>query len=189
MAPGLEKPWYVKNHVMTKPKGGIQVQMDIYLDFERGSKLHGEKTHGTVEQSWQHPNFFQHKCHHHAYVPKIQPGDGKTETKKVPLAGTESGLTSLFIVFSMLLIESEMTVTKAANIVDVYAQRLWNIYSYWIKKVKQDKYNFLSLLQSIANTYIFKVLFKDFWGFKEKKQGSAFLFYWCDLVNKSKIYP
>lgn len=34
----------------------------------------------------------------------------------------------------MLLIESEMPVTKAADIMDVYPQRLWNVFSYWINK-------------------------------------------------------
>lgn len=40
----------------------------------------------------------------------------------------------LFEAFSMLLIESKMPVTKAADIIDVYPQRLWDMLSYWIGK-------------------------------------------------------
>jgi transposase len=34
----------------------------------------------------------------------------------------------------MLLIESEMPVSRAADVLDIYPQRLWNTFSYWIKK-------------------------------------------------------
>lgn len=37
----------------------------------------------------------------------------------------------------MLLIESEMPVCKAADIMDVYPQRLWNVVSYWIEIAHQ----------------------------------------------------
>lgn len=40
----------------------------------------------------------------------------------------------MFEAYSMLLIESEMPVTKAADIKDVYPQHLWNVFSFWINK-------------------------------------------------------
>lgn len=53
------------------------------------------------------------------------------------MARSGIGFTLLFEAFSMLLIESEMLVTKAADIMDVYPQRLWNMFSYWVEKAHQ----------------------------------------------------
>jgi len=47
-----------------------------------------------------------------------------TATVPVPWARSGSGFTLLFEAFSMLLIESEMPVSKVAQIMDVYPQRL-----------------------------------------------------------------
>jgi transposase len=53
---------------------------------------------------------------------------------EVPWARPGSGFTLLFEAFSMLLIESEMPVNKAADVMGVYAQRLWTIFNHWISK-------------------------------------------------------
>jgi len=326
MALGLEKPWYVSKIEMIKSEGGILGQIDIHLDFEKGFKFSGGKVHDTVSRTWQHLNFFQHKCFLHARVPRIQTPDGKTETVQVPWARPGIGFTLMFEAFSMLLIESEMPVSKAADIMDVYPQRLWNMFSYWIERAHQAddqsnvtvlgidetsskkghsyvtvavdmeqrkvvyavpgkgsdtigsiadhleskgsgkgqirhacidmspafisgiihnfkntsitfdkfhvvklineamdkvrklerkefemlkgykytflknsknlseqareaKYNILELMPSIANAYRLKELFAEFWTFKTKEEAGAFLSYWCDLVEESKIFP
>jgi transposase len=326
MALSLEKPWYIKNIDMIKPLNGIEGQIDIYLDFEKGFKFPGGKTHDTVERTWQHLNFFQHKCFLHARVPRVKTVQGGTETVSVPWARSGSGFTLLFEAFSMLLIESEMPVSKVAQIMDVYPQRLWNVFTYWIEKAhqaddqsevsvlgidetsskkghnyvtvavdmdqrkvlyavpgkgadtidaickhletkgckkeqikqtcidmspafisgiqsnfenasitfdkfhvvqlinkamdkvrmlerkefamlkgykytflkndrnlsekaKEDKYNILTLLPSIANAYRLKELFAEFWTFDNKQEAGAYLSYWCDLAEDSKIYP
>jgi hypothetical protein len=38
---------------MIKPLSGIEGQLDIYLDFEKGFKFPEGKTHDTVERTWQ----------------------------------------------------------------------------------------------------------------------------------------
>lgn len=57
LALGLEKPWYIKEIVMTKPSGVDHGQIDIHIDFEKGFKFTDGKTHDTVERKWQHLNF------------------------------------------------------------------------------------------------------------------------------------
>jgi transposase len=154
MALGLEKPWYIKDMKMSVVEGKANGQIDIYLDFERGAKfkdLTGKECslHDTVERSWQHLNFFQHNCYLHARIPRLIASDGKVATVKVPWARPESGFTLLFEAFSMLLIESEMPVSKAADVMGVFPQRLWTIFNYWIKKAfnadKQDKVEVLGI--------------------------------------------
>jgi hypothetical protein len=44
------------------------------------------------------------------------------------------GFTLLFEAFSMLLIEHEMLVNKAAKIVQVYPNRFWYVFNYWISR-------------------------------------------------------
>lgn len=138
MALGLEKPWFITKIDMVKPESGGQGQLDIYLDFEKGFKFPGGKTHDTVERTWQHLNFFQHTCFLHARVPRVQSSEGSTRMVNVSWARPGSGFTLLFEAFSMLLIESEMPVSKAADIMDVYPQRLWNVFSYWIEKAHHN---------------------------------------------------
>jgi transposase len=139
IALGLQEPWYIKEVLFDK----TQMQLDIYLAFTKGYKFETEDgcsytAHDTEERVWQHLNFFQHKCYLHAKVPKVKQADGKVKTQSVPWARKGSGFTLLFEAFSMLLIENEMPVNKAADILQVYPNRLWNIFNYWISKAHQD---------------------------------------------------
>ncbi len=133
IALGLEKPWGIKEVLFDK----INSQLDIYLEFSKGYRFKMEdgdeySAHDTVERSWEHLNFFQHKCYLHAKVPRIKQADGKIRTQPVPWARKGSGFTLLFEAFSMLLIENEMPVNKAAKILGVYPNRLWTVFNYWV---------------------------------------------------------
>ena len=57
------------------------------------------------------------------------------------------------------------------------------------EQAREAKYNILELMPSIANAYRLKELFAEFWTFKTKEEAGAFLSYWCDLVEESKIFP
>lgn len=135
IALGLEEPWHIEKTSFDPAKGTL----DIWLSFSRGHKFLASDgkhytAHDTVERTWQHLNFFQHKCFLHAKVPRVKQSDGKIKTQQVPWARPRSGFTLLFEAFSMLLIESEMPVNKAARVLGVNPHRLWNIFNYWISK-------------------------------------------------------
>lgn len=57
------------------------------------------------------------------------------------------------------------------------------------EQAKEAKYDILTLLPNIANAYRLKELFAEFWTFKTKEEAGAYLSYWCDLVEESKIFP
>jgi transposase len=61
----------------------------------------------------------------------------ETDTVKVSWARPGVGFTLLFEAFSMLLIESEMPVVKAADIIDLYPQPLWKVFPYLVEKAHQ----------------------------------------------------
>lgn len=140
IALGLKEPWHIEKIVFSKE----QSQLDIYLKFIRGSTFMMDDqqeytAYDTSDRTWQHLDFFQHKCYLHAKVPKVKQADGKIKTYPVPWARKGSGFTLLFEAFSMLLIENEMPVNKVAKVVKVYPNRLWNVFNYWISKAhKQD---------------------------------------------------
>ena len=68
----------------------------------------------------------------HARVSRVKDLHGKVNIDSVPWARKGSGFTLFFEAYSMLLIESEMPVSKSSKIMDVYPQRVWNIFDYWI---------------------------------------------------------
>ncbi len=132
-------PWFIREIKFDKETS----RLDIYLSFTKGYKFEMDDgkeytAYDTVERSWQHLNFFQHVCYLHARVPKVKQADGRIKTQAVPWARKGSGFTLMFEAFAMLLIENEMPVNKAAKILQVYPNRLWNVFSYWISIAHQE---------------------------------------------------
>lgn len=138
IALGLVSPWSIQELTFNKETS----QLDIYLVFTKGHQFKmsdGESytAHDTIERKWQHLNFFQHKCYLHAKVPRVKQSDGKITAQPVPWARKGSGFTLLFEAYAMLLIENEMPVSKAAGVLGVYPNRLWNVFNYWISIAHQ----------------------------------------------------
>ena len=150
IALGLTLPWKVKK-VSFEQVNELR-ELHIYLDFDKGFKFSLDdgsesSAYDTVDRKWQHLNFFEHKCFLHAQVPRVKDKAGKVNLQNVPWARKGSGFTLLFEAFAMLLIESEMPVSKAAKVVKVYPQRIWNIFHFWISKMHaEDKIEDLSCL-------------------------------------------
>ena len=140
IALGIVAPWKVREISFDKTNSVL----NIHLEFTRGSKFKMKdgayySAHDTIERKWKHLNFFEHTCYIHARVPKVKQADGKTEIQDVPWARKGSGFTLLFEAYSMLLIENEMPVNKAAKGVQVYPNRLWGVFNYWISRAhKKD---------------------------------------------------
>jgi transposase len=135
----LDSSWYVKDIQFKPTKGKTRGQLDISLDFNRGSKFKDDTgnlcpVHDTIDKTWRHLDFFQHTCYLHARVPRIKTEAGKVTLVQVPWARANSGFTLLFEAFALALIENEMPVNKAASILNVYANRLWTIFNYWISR-------------------------------------------------------
>ena len=138
LALGLEEPWEVDEIVFDNTNS----RLDIYLKFTRGYKFKMPDgleytAHDTVARKWEHLNFFQHKCYLHANVPRVKQSNGQIKTQPVSWARKGSGFTLLFEAFSMLLIENEMPVNKVAKVVNVYPNRLWRVFDYWISIAHQ----------------------------------------------------
>ena len=139
MALNIGQPWYVRDIKMQRNDESHPGQIDIYIDFTIGSKFKDStgkecNIHDTVERTWQHLNFFEHTCFIHARVPRIRTSEGKVERVNVPWSRPNSGFTLLYEAFAMLLIESEMPVSRAAEVLNIYDKRLWRVFNYWVAK-------------------------------------------------------
>jgi transposase len=136
IALGLQSPWQIQG-VELQTSSDNKKSLHIELSFERGSKFKDEKeilcsVHDTQERTWRHLNFFEHECYLHCKVPRITNSEGKVRQVQVPWAREGSGFTLLFEAFAMHLIENEMPVSRAANTVSEYPNRIWTIFNYWI---------------------------------------------------------
>jgi transposase len=134
----LSEPWHVDRLEFKTTSSNLK-ELHIHLNFTRGAKFtdtHGKScsVHDTVERSWQHLDFFQHRCILHARVPRIKTSTGEVKRVEVPWARPNSGFTLLFEAFAMSLIENEMPVNKVAKTLFVHASSIWSIFHHWIDK-------------------------------------------------------
>jgi len=134
---GLISPWYVERVEFLESSTGLSQELHLYLNFERGYKFednNGLKTsaYDTVDRMWRHLNFFQHSCYLHARIPRIKSSEGDIHQVSVPWSRPGSGFTLLFEAYAMLLIESEMPVSKVSSLVKATAPRIWRVFDYWI---------------------------------------------------------
>ena len=145
IALGLQTPWKINQIEIKEIEDGSK-ELHIEIGFTKGAKFldsNGKesKVYDTISRSWQHLNFFQHLCFLHCNVPRIkEQTTGKVKQVEVPWSRAGSGFTLLFEAFAMALIEREMPVNKAADILKVYPKRIWTIFNYWISKAySQDQ--------------------------------------------------
>ena len=56
-------------------------------------------------------------------------------------------------------------------------------------KQKQQRNELIELLPTVGKAYRLKILFDDFWDMDDPVEAAAFLSFWCDLAEESKIFP
>lgn len=140
MALGLQSPWTVSQIVFEPTVKGSVLQ--LHIGFAPGAQFPDDTgalcpVHDTVKRQWQHLNFFEHPCFLHCAVPRIRASNGKVVTIAVPWSRPGSGFTLLCEAFAMALIERNMPVSRVGQMLSVYPQRLWKMFSYWVDKARQ----------------------------------------------------
>ena len=128
----VEKPWFV-DKVQFDQVGG---KLEIWIDFERGSTFYYEdkelgikghfKAYDTSQKSWRHLNFFQYQCYLHAWIPRIDIGDGKVRQVQAPWEGHAAGFTLLLEALILELVKV-MPVHQVSQLLGVYDKKLWKM--------------------------------------------------------------
>ena len=144
MALGLQEPWSVTKAEFVEAREGER-ELHLTIRFKKGHRFQvpgaePRTAYDTVERTWRHLNFFQHKCYIHAGVPRIRIDEHHINMVEVPWARPQSGFTLLFEAYQMLLIEGEMPVSKVSEAVKETSPRIWRVFGYWVERAlgKED---------------------------------------------------
>lgn len=135
----IAEPWYIEKIEYEMPTQNGFGQMDIYINFRKGGTFRDSegnlcKAYDTSDRKWKHLNFFQSTCYIHARVPRINSKIDGIVTIDVPWARSGSGFTLLFEAFAMMLIEKEMPVKNASEVIKVTDKRLWRVFKHYVEK-------------------------------------------------------
>jgi transposase len=125
---GLTAPW----KVVSAEFDPAAKSLELVIDFEPGSRFpdpeSGEScpVHDTVERTWQHLHFFQHRTVLRARVPRIRTPEGKVRNAEVPWARPQSGFT-LFMEAYLLTLAKVLPVTEVSAQSKVSQDRIWHL--------------------------------------------------------------
>jgi len=125
---GLSSPWQVVSTEFDPKAKSLKLE----IDFERGARFpdpeSGEQcpVHDTVQRTWEHLRFFEHKTTLHARVPRIKTPSGSVKTVEVPWAKPHSGFTLLMEAY-LLTLARVLPVAEVARQTGVSEDRIWHL--------------------------------------------------------------
>ena len=141
VALGLDKPWQVDRVEFDAEQG----HLELWLNFPRGSRFAcpqcekpGGAVHDTVERTWRHLNFFEHRSDLHARVPRVKCPDCGVKTVEVPWARPGSGFTLLMEAFLLLLVQGGMTPAQVGRMVGEHDTRVWRVLRRYVEKARAE---------------------------------------------------
>jgi transposase len=91
--------------------------------------------HDTVEKTWRHLNFFEHECHLHARVPRVETPDGRVVMVVPPWAGKLAGFTLLFEAL-LLKLCVHMPVHQVSLMTGVSDFKLWRMLDLYVAQAR-----------------------------------------------------
>jgi len=135
----IQEPWFIRDIQFDSDKKCL----DIYIDFHKGSIFHYEsqadnikgdfKAYDTQEKQWRHLNFFEHECHLHARVPRVQIKEKNVRLITPPWSGLGNGFTLLFEAL-ILQLASHMPVHTVSQIIKESDYKIWSLLERYVTK-------------------------------------------------------
>jgi transposase len=141
---GLGEPWWVSEAEFAEESG----RLDLHVTYRRGARFSCPEpgcgqdqcpVHDTVDKTWRHLDFFQHKAFLHARVPRVRCGEHGVRLVAVPWARPGSGFTMLFEAL-VLTFAKAMPMRKVAASVREHDTRVWRIVEHHVHtaRAKED---------------------------------------------------
>lgn len=128
---GLDHPWRIQSLELEGAEDNSKGILHIHLDYEKGSKFlfEGESypVYDHQERTWQHLNFFDHKCFLHARVPRIKTKSGNVKLASLPWAQKGSSFTLRFEQDILDLVKCGMTAAAVGDRYDIGGKRVFRI--------------------------------------------------------------
>jgi len=125
---GLASPW----KVVTCDFDPVAKTLELVIDFERGARFtdpdSGElcPVHDTVQRSWEHLRFFEHRTTIRARVPRMSTPSGAVKTVEVPWARPNGGFTLLMEAY-LLAMAKVLPVAEVSRQTLVSEDRIWHL--------------------------------------------------------------
>jgi transposase len=139
---GIERPWRVRRSEFDAESA----QLDLYLSFGRGARFecpakdcaHGDcLVHDTVDKTWRHLDFFQHKAFLHARLPRVRCPEHGVRQVAVPWARPGSGFTLLFEAL-VLRFAAAMPMAKVATMSREHDTRIWRVVEHHVRAARDQ---------------------------------------------------
>ena len=125
---GLASPW----KVVTCDFDPAAKSLELVIDFERGARFADPDTgelcpvHDTVQRSWEHLRFFEHRTTIRARVPRIKTTSGSVKNVEVPWARPNGGFT-LLMEAHLLVMAKVLPVAEVSRQTGVSQDRIWHL--------------------------------------------------------------
>lgn len=136
---GLTVPW----KVVSSDFDPEAKSLELVIDFEPGSRFTDQESgeacpvHDTVERSWQHLHFFEHRTTLRARVPRIRTPSGKVRNAELPWARPQSGFTLLMEAY-LLALAKVLPVTEVSAQSKVSQDRIWHLIRSRVEEVWKE---------------------------------------------------
>lgn len=125
---GLLSPWKVVSTAFDPAAKSLE----LVIDFERGARFADPESseqcpvHDTVQRTWEHLRFFEHRTTIRARVPRIKTPSGAVATVEVPWAKPHGGFTLLMEAY-LLTLAKVLPVAEVARQTGVSEDRIWHL--------------------------------------------------------------
>lgn len=125
---GLVSPW----KVVSCDFDPVAKSLELVIDFERGARFADPETgepcpvHDTVQRSWEHLRFFEHRTTIRARVPRMTTPSGAVKTVEVPWAKPNGGFTLLMEAY-LLAMAKVLPVAEVSRQTSVSEDRIWHL--------------------------------------------------------------
>ena len=134
---GLSAPWKLSGQRLDIEKRPHELHLEVVADrgavFPCPECRRACKAHDFESFTWQHLNFFQHRCFITARVPRVACPDHGVKRAAVPWARPGSRFTLLFEHAALVLVR-EMPVLAAARFIGITDKRLWRIVDHYVRR-------------------------------------------------------
>lgn len=133
---GLGEPWRVSGAEFAEDAG----RLDLEVDYPRGVRFGCPEpgcaqdrcpVHDTMDKTWRHLDFFQHKAFLHARVPRVRCPEHGVRLVALPWARPGSGFTMLFEAL-VLTFAKAMPMKRVEAMVREHDTRVWRIVAHHV---------------------------------------------------------
>ena len=137
----VEEPWFLKDLNLDP----ISRNIDIWLDFERGSKFQCPKcgksncsAYDTKEKVLRHTDFFDYATFLHCRVPRVKCSNCGILQIKIPWTRERSHFT-LQMEATILKMAKEMPVIKVGDFLGETDKKLWRVINHYVDQARSKE--------------------------------------------------